>query len=286
MKISDRAVDVLRYVLNMPNRVTVSGRSQARVLLYHKVCDLPPSLLQRHSVTPADFESQMGYLSCNGYRVVLLRDLVASPDISGKSVAITFDDGYMDNYNNALPVLERFGFKATFFVVTDYIGSRRRFPWLDFLWSTSLALYFANHLEDWLPMTADMLRAICNAGHEIGSHSKSHPYLPHTAGTTLVDELVGSRKALEDITGCSVTSFSYPYGGQDERVRKATLEAGYSAAVTTRVAPVSSHSDLLSLGRSAIERSDSPLRFRNKLQGAYDWDALIWRMLHVGYTGS
>jgi peptidoglycan/xylan/chitin deacetylase (PgdA/CDA1 family) len=199
---------------------------------------------------------------------------------------ITFDDGYQDNYHFAAPILAECGLTATFFVVSDLVGRRRR-PWYDqlanLLGETSLhsqAREFLSSCSDihWIEgdvpsrfpcravsvakglppqrrrelldllessaekagvpledsiMTREQLRALLAAGHEIGSHSRTHEMLPQLEDESLDLELVGSRRQLEDMLDQPVRSFCYPNGSMDHRVVQRVRAAGYAQAVTT-----------------------------------------------------
>jgi peptidoglycan/xylan/chitin deacetylase (PgdA/CDA1 family) len=121
---------------------------------------------------------------------------------------ITFDDGHLSNYDLALPLLEKYGIKSIFFITTDWIGAKGR-------------------------MSGPQLRELLGRGHEIESHSCSHPFLPDCTDEQLSNELERSRKSLEDMLGLGVTAVSVPYGRWDSRVLRACLTSGYSQVYTS-----------------------------------------------------
>ena len=121
---------------------------------------------------------------------------------------VTFDDGHISNYELALPLIERFGMRAIFFITTDWIGAEHR-------------------------MSETHLRALLDMGHLIGSHSCSHPFLNECSNQQLQDELQASRKRLEDLIGSLVTMISIPYGRWDRRVLRACKTAGYLKVFTS-----------------------------------------------------
>jgi peptidoglycan/xylan/chitin deacetylase (PgdA/CDA1 family) len=155
------------------------------------------------------------------FRVVPLRDLVnrlARGAPAAPMLAITFDDGYRDNFDNAAPILERFSLPATFFVVSRWIGTDvvpwwdqrdgRRYPW----------------------MTWGEVRSLQARGFEIGAHTRTHVDLGAVDGSVAREEIVGGRLDLEDRLGAPVDSFAYPYGGRDKLTnsnRDVVRAAGY-----------------------------------------------------------
>src|SRR2546425_2691605 len=136
---------------------------------------------------------------------------------SPRAVALTFDDGYRGLLDHALPVLERFGFRATFFLVSDRVGGTNAWD--------------ARHgdaprsLMNWNE-TAGLLAR----GMSIGAHSRTHPYLTDLPEPELEDEIRRSKETIEDRLGCSVRFFSYPHGLIDERCRRSVMAAGDAGA--------------------------------------------------------
>ncbi len=184
------------------------------VLMYHRIADISGD---RNSVPPAIFADQMAQLHELGYRTVSLEDIGVSPKRPDRTVAITFDDAYEDNLTQALPVLQRFGFQATVFAISGWIG-------------------MPNNWEDYpnkpacRTMDADQLRAWLDAGMQVGSHTQTHPNLTRLTDATLTDELNTSRIRLEDMLQIPITSLAYPYGAFDRRVMEAAEQAGYKRA--------------------------------------------------------
>lgn len=269
----DFVIDCLRAIFNFPLYELI-GKKKVRILLYHKVCDLPEGKYRDHAVPPASFARQMDYLSRNGFNVITLerfleyREKSIKPPL--KTVVITFDDGYMDNYLNAVPVLEEYNFKATFFVVSDYIDSEEPFRFLD--WDELMLSQFQENKDHWLPLTRRMILDMSARGFLFGSHTRSHPALDKVEKKVAVEELRGSKERLEEILSRPVISFSYPYGELNETAKTLVKAAGYKVAVAVMGPGSTIKSDFFELGRVAIERCDSFLRFKNKLRGAYDWE--------------
>jgi peptidoglycan/xylan/chitin deacetylase (PgdA/CDA1 family) len=155
---------------------------------------------------------------------------------SSPGVLLTFDDGFANNHDVVLPLLERFGAPAVFFVTTQHIGSRGRC--LDFVersarsaWGDigSIPREVSRDLFDGL---SESQLAAC-ANHDlitIGAHSVSHPRLTEVRDVQLSDEIRRSKAALEELAGTVVDLFAYPFGDADARVTRAVLDAGFRAA--------------------------------------------------------
>ncbi|MFT6396898.1 MAG: peptidoglycan/xylan/chitin deacetylase (PgdA/CDA1 family) [Bradymonadia bacterium] len=132
----------------------------------------------------------------------LLDRLAAEEDISGTAV-ITFDDGYLDNFELGAPILEKYGLPATFFVATDFIGSEHQ-AW----WDSDCDIS-----SKW--MSWDNVRGLSDAGFELGAHTCSHANLGKIPLSEAKEEIDGSVAAIEQETGKPTTLFAYPFGGID-----------------------------------------------------------------------
>lgn len=277
----DFVVDCLRAIINLPLYELI-GKRRVRILLYHKVCDLPEGKYRDHAVPPASFARQMEFLFRNRFKVITLEQFVEYKEKNikppPKSVIITFDDGYMENYINAFPILERYNFKAIFFIVTDYIDSEELFRWLE--WDEKLLLQYQKNKANWLPLSRQMILTMSASGFSFGSHTKSHCALNQAEEKVAIEELKGSKERLEEILSKSVTSFSYPYGKLNEMVKSLVRAAGYRVAVDGMGPGSTIKSDFFELSRVAFERRDSFLRFKNKVRGAYDWERYRLGFLH------
>ena len=170
------------------------------VFMYHSVepYQADPYLV---TVSPARFGQQMGWLARRGLRGVSMRELLTARAAgAGRGlVGLTFDDGYADFSQHALPVLRRYGFGATVFVIAGRLGG-------DNAWDPEGP---RKRLMD-----AGEVRDLARAGIEIGSHGLRHVRLP-AARPPLAEEVGGSRRILQDITGEPVGGFCYPYGDLD-----------------------------------------------------------------------
>lgn len=182
------------------------------VLMYHYVRvnpDPADKVGAGLSVSPRDFEAQMAFLAQRGYRSVLLRDLDNPSALKGRVVAITFDDGYADAYDAAYPILRKYGFKATFYIITGLVGRPRYMSW-------------------------EQIAALAADGNAIGSHTITHPDLRTLNAQELRRQLVESKAEIEKRLGQPVRDFCYPAGFYNATVSATTRDAGYLTAVTTR----------------------------------------------------
>ncbi|MHB1405213.1 MAG: polysaccharide deacetylase family protein [Desulfitobacteriaceae bacterium] len=178
------------------------------VVYYHAVKTVPKNQL---CMPPEQLEEQMKYLYDNQFQSVNLNELYdfyyGNGTLPDKPIVITFDDGYKDNYTNALPILSKYGFTATVFVTVGQDGS-------DFL-------------------TREEMKELLEAGWEIESHTMTHPELSKLDQEKLKWELQKSKEVLERDLGQEVKFLAYPYGDFNDAVIKTAQEAGYLMAFTT-----------------------------------------------------
>jgi peptidoglycan/xylan/chitin deacetylase (PgdA/CDA1 family) len=176
-------------------------RQAGVVVAFHRVHDGAP---QSDSLTVdvATFERYCKYFR-DHFHVVALPDLVATLQARrplDRRLAITFDDGYRDNFQYAAPALERFSLPATFFVVTEWLGTE-----IVPFWDSQLGVR-----QPW--MTWDEVHSLQRRGFDIGAHTRSHVDLGVVSGAVACDEIAGARLQLERHLGPSPRAFAYPYG--------------------------------------------------------------------------
>jgi peptidoglycan/xylan/chitin deacetylase (PgdA/CDA1 family) len=194
------------------------------ILMYHNIARVPQDVRVYRSlyVSPSSFARQMAMLKMLGYRGVSMSDAMPylRGEKDGRIAVITLDDGYVDNLEFAMPVLQRYGFTATCYVVSSLVGQYN-------VWD-------ADRLGVRKPMmTGDQLRAWHDGGMEVGAHTRTHVRLSQCTEQQQRDEVHGSKAELEDRLGLRIGQFCYPYGDHDDRAVDAVRNAGFDAATTT-----------------------------------------------------
>ena len=218
------------------------------ILMYHNIARAPRGAkLRGLYVSPGRFARQMQLLRRLGYQGLSLTQALPwlRGERDGKVAVITFDDGYVDNLEHALPVLQAVGFGATCYVVSGQIGQYNA-------WDAE-ALGVRKPLMD-----AVALRAWQEEGMEIGAHTRSHPHLPQLLAEELEAEIRGSREDLEDLLGSPVEQFCYPYGEAGEREIAVAQAAGFVSAVSTRRGRARPGEPLWSLPRVSVGGHHAP----------------------------
>jgi peptidoglycan/xylan/chitin deacetylase (PgdA/CDA1 family) len=218
-------------------------RDRAVIVVFHRVRDdVPPNPI---TCSTAQFSAYCDFFA-RYFDVVsvseLLRRLAAGDDIGGR-LAITFDDGYLDNATIAAPELKRRGLPACFFVATDFIGTRR-VPWWDAEWR------IASEWMDW-----SNVRSLHADGFEIGGHTLTHADLGTVSGEAARREIGGCRERLERELNAPVRYFSYPYGRKHqitEDNRALVREAGFECCMSAYGGSVRPHDDRFRLLRTSI----------------------------------
>ncbi|MFC9972221.1 polysaccharide deacetylase family protein [Spirillospora sp. NPDC127200] len=225
------------------------------VLMYHSIRARPPRGTAALAVSPGAFADQMALLADRGFTPVPFSAL-GGPSLPGRPVVITFDDGYADFHEHALPVLERHGFPATVFVTTG--------------WLADAGPDAAGRPLDTM-MAWSQVREAAAHGVEVGGHSHSHPQLDQLGDAALREELVRSKGLLEDRLGGPVTTMAYPYGYSSARVRRAARAAGYgtACAVANRLAVPAGDAgaDELAIPRLTVRMSTSLATFGRVADG-------------------
>ncbi|THJ74589.1 polysaccharide deacetylase family protein [Candidatus Frankia alpina] len=185
------------------------------VLMYHSVGDSVSADFRHWEVPPGVFAEQLGALAAGGYHLTGLTDALRHPH--RRQVAITFDDGFEDFLTTALPALQTAGASATLYIPTAYPG--RRATWLDGYSERNLPLL------DW-PDLADL----AGEGIELGSHGHRHLELDVVPTALARYDVTASRRMIEEKTGRSPDSFSYPFGYHCASVRHVVAAAGFDSA--------------------------------------------------------
>jgi peptidoglycan/xylan/chitin deacetylase (PgdA/CDA1 family) len=210
--------------------------AEVPVLNYHKVDYLYHAL----SISPQDFEEQIKYLAENGYHSItpdqLMDHLEYGKALPEKPVLITFDDGYADNYHNAYPILKKYGFTATIFIITGKISQDPRF------------------------LTWDQVRQMKQDGFVFGSHTVNHVPLTKLSPDEVLGELEGSSSEIERQLGTRPLYIAYPTGAYNMQIEQLVKQVGYRAAFTIRFGQDGVESNPYALERIPLFRSTQTFR--------------------------
>lgn len=234
------------------------------ILMYHRIgnppADAPDPFLYD---TAEEFDGHLTQAKLAGLHFVSLAEAIANGKPQPNTAAVTFDDGCLSTFTDALPILVKHKVRATQFIVAGRIGGLNE-------WDIS---------KDDVPtrlMDASQIREWLAAGQDIGSHTVTHRNLRKVALHEARGEIVDSKKQLEDLFGVAIDHFAFPYGGwRESGVREVVRDAGYRAAVVTDFGVSGSTNDLFSLRRI------SPLTDRQLIEKVWHRG---WRKINVGLT--
>lgn len=235
---STTSPDVAQEIKAAPDTVDVAT---VPILMYHHIkinIDEKNKIEVGLDLPPDQFELEMKTLVDSGYQSVSLPQIFNSTQ--DKKVAITFDDGYKDVAINAYPIMKKYGFVGTAFIITDSVGK-----------------------DDY--MTWDDIRMLHEAGWEIGSHTSSHPDLSKSRENKVIREVTDSKSKIEEEIGTTVSTFCYPSGKYNDTVVQNVANAGYKYAVTTVSGTKNSSANPLRLKRVRINGTDLLNQFKGKV---------------------
>ena len=209
------------------------------IIMYHSVN--PGALPEnRLAVSPATFERQMHFLKSRNYNVLPLESVAVlireRKKIPPRTVVITFDDGYKDNYIYAFPILKKYNLPATIFIITDEVGRAHRLSW-------------------------DEIKTMQDSGIvTFGSHALGpEPLINIKSEQELKKQIFDSKKILEEKLGRRINAFSYPEGRFNNRIKQLVIEAGYKLAVATNPGKKSANDDTFALKRLRISANTNNL---------------------------
>lgn len=220
------------------------------VLMYHNIDENYKE--SKLSVSPENFKREMRFLRRFNYNVVSLNELIrlirSKKPIPYKTVAITFDDGYKNNYTSAYPVLKKYDIPACIFVVAEKVGREGYASW-------------------------DDLREMSKNNIHIGSHTLSECYLPDIKDDKrLKREIVESRRIIRSKIPDGGDFLAYCSGGFNEKIRQLVIDAGYKGACATNPGSTYPKNDIYALKRVRISRtSDNLFVFWIETSGFYTW---------------
>ncbi len=262
-----RLVIAVLLVLGFCAAVVIVPPSGIPVLNYHQINDVDENLL---TVSTAEFETQMTWLEEHGYHTITAAELADALEGRGslpnRPVLITFDDGYIDNYTCAFPILKKHGMKATIFIISEYVS------------------LYPNYL------TWEQLLEMQAHGIEFGSHTVDHNVLTELSKNSINHELADSKQTLESRLGRRVEFLAYPCGYTNEDIKARVSAAGYRAAFTVDLGNTHVGDDLYALNRVPIFGAipHTMFRFVGRLQcpRLAAWLENVQRsLIRSGHTG-
>lgn len=224
------------------------------ILNYHQVNDKFNTVL---TMKPADFEEQIKYLHDNGYHSITQEQFDAYMNGEGtlpdRPIMITFDDGYIDNYEQAYPILQKYGMTGTIFIITKLVGTKGYLTW-------------------------NQIAEMSQHGMEFGSHTVSHKPLTSYDREGARRELVDSKAILEQHVGKACSIIAFPEGKFNDVVMEETQDAGYTYAFTVDTGRVFAWDDPYDLSRVPMfEGKNSYLHFRFRLTFSA-FSSMLWKM--------
>lgn len=220
------------------------------ILMYHQV--LPEVKYKyRLGVSVNTLERQMRFLKQHRYNIITVKELAGlirgKKKVPPRTICITFDDGYRDNYTYAFPILKKYGIPATFFVIVEEIGNAQKFGWGEI-----------NQMQE-------------SGVVEIASHAMGpEPLVNITAEDEVKRQIFESKRILEEKLGREAAVFSYPEGRFNSKIRQWVIEAGYKAAVATSPGRNYPSNDIFALKRLRVSENAANLFvFRVEASGLY-----------------
>jgi peptidoglycan/xylan/chitin deacetylase (PgdA/CDA1 family) len=240
---------VIGLILVIAGSLWIKEQYVVPVIMYHRIDE--DADISKLSVSPEAFRTHMYFLKRHNYNVIRLEDLadlIKKGKVPYKTIAVTFDDGYENNYTKAYPVLKELGIPATIFISPALIGREGYLTW-----SQVIEMSESGFIS-------------------IGSHAMTHAYLPDLPEQGLDREIFDSKRAIEDHIRKAVASFSYPVGAFNDYARGKVIKAGYRAAVATNPGRDYPDDDVFAMKRLRISRtSDNLLIFWIETSGFYTW---------------
>lgn len=250
------------------------------ILLYHSITRTQNKKYSRWAVSPELFKVHLGYLKRNGYTPMTISDLVSRRlDLPKRPIAITFDDAMDDFREGALPILQSFGYPATMYVPTGYVGKISN--WLVPLGEGGRQI-----------MSWSGLREVADQGIELGSHSHKHIEMDTLPALEVEAEVCTSKDLLEQNLGRPVLSFAYPHGYHSKTVVRIVQKSGFTSACAVKHSLASLPDGAFSLGRIIISPEVDERTFGRLIQGiglrpygpGERLETIVWRWVRTYYA--
>lgn len=243
----------------------IKTKYEIPVIMYHRIIrENDEKGVHGIYVLDKDFDEQMRYLKDNGYQTITFEDIKNGKwrkrfNKGNKWIMITFDDGYTDNYEVAFPILKKYGFKATIYLLGEVKYNK---------WDVDNP---KNPEVKFDLMGDSEIHEMQEYGIEFGGHTLTHPMLAKINIDEARREIMESKAILDKKLGKNMNVFAYPYGNLNEDVKKIVKEAGYEFAVATDSGDISFSEDLFQIRRIAIFPDNKLFNYKRKISGKYNF---------------
>lgn len=241
----------------------MTDKIRVPILYYHRVAEGIPL---KQGVSPFIFQAQIDYLRRRRFRSIGFDDLVnhfqTGHPLPPRPIIISFDDGYLDNFTLAYPILKKAGFSATIFVVSGYIGKRSS-------WEGCQG-------NEALLMTRENILTMSDQGFHFGGHTRNHKKLVSISREEAESDIMMGKRDLEELLQKPVYSFAYPYGDFNDQIIALVRNSGFKAARTVHTDNTHGQEDLLTLRCVKVNGLTPAWKFKYYLTGFYHWD-ILWQ---------
>ncbi len=233
------------------------------VLMYHKVPSEPIESRHKIFVTKSILRKHLQIIKFRGLQPITFREYLAY--VKGEKlnrtapkhpIILTFDDGYKDNYENMLPLMNEFGYKGVLFLLGD---TRISYNY----WDADKG----DHRDEL--MNAQQRAAFIQAGWEIGAHTMTHPNLTQLSDEEAIAEIINSKKVLENESGQPVQTFAYPFGFYNTKIKQMVQQAGFEMAIATDKGGMHIEDDRFEVFRTSIFPQDMWIQMYKKTSSWY-----------------
>jgi peptidoglycan/xylan/chitin deacetylase (PgdA/CDA1 family) len=224
--------------------MTYTRQRAIPILMYHSISPQAHRDFRPFIVTPEAFAAQMHYIHKHDYRVFNVTQYITQikqnkDQLPERLVVITFDDGFEDFYVHALPILQRHSYSATLYLATNYIGGSSKWLWRE-------------HEAERPILNWQQIREIQRSGIECGAHSHTHAQLDLLPLEQTKQEIIDSKKLLEEQLQQTVHSFAYPHGYHTAAIKRMVREAGFSSACAVKYETSTKGEDHFALSRLLV----------------------------------
>jgi len=230
--------------------------SRFPILMYHMISEPETPQEKRYACPPKALHKHMQYLRANDYNIVnldtILEHLNNKVELPEKTIAITLDDGFSDNYENAWPIFQQFNIPATIFLASGVMEKTN--TWMH-----------TNGFSKRTMLTWAQIKEMHQQGISFGAHTVNHVKLPELTAEEMLVELVDSKQQIEKQLGITVNHFAYPYGLLDTTAHAMTKKAGYTSACSTLSGFNTLNTDQLTLRRLEVYGTDSVRALTQKI---------------------